>query len=142
MAANIPADPLLTFEQELAKRLILIGWQIRSIAPGSDRYRTVPDYGRTRTALGSNNQTVTLPDPIETYQVTFEFDPLALATALACGDPLYEAVKTYPDPLSTLDCAIPPPPPPTVDPQFQLTVLVDDANSIPVDDNQIYLIEG
>lgn len=141
MAANIPANLDLTLEQDTYLRLSLLGWILRSANPETDRYQTSEDYGRVLRERQEDGTTLIQPEPLQTTQITWSFDPVLLSRAFVCGTPLYEAVTEFPAG-EELGCSLGSGDGQLVDPQFLLVALVDDSDTVVIDDNDQYPIEA
>lgn len=140
MTANLIANPQLTLEQDTFLRLMVLGWGIRSNNPNSDRFKVSDDFNRFTQSRNGNVLTSTF-EPITTIQITFDLDPNQMFTALAGGLNLYEAIESFPafEPLELGNLFEAPA---LIDSAFNLITLGDSDDSIPVDDNNNYLIEG
>jgi len=138
MAENFPADLDLTAEQELFRRLLRTGSELRLAAPGTDRYRETFDLGRAISVRDPATGTTTIiPDPVITYQITASLDPRLAGEANAYGLPFWFAVLPYAEldpPLLALTA------PPLSGP-FGLSMLIDSEGSVVVAEDSTYLIE-
>ncbi|NJM00193.1 MAG: hypothetical protein HC924_15985 [Synechococcaceae cyanobacterium SM2_3_2] len=84
---------------------------------------------------------MTVRNPIITLGLTFQLDPATVFDAMACNQPIHPSVLPFvasaaPSCIPALAGGIP------VDPVFDMRALTDSNDKIPVDDNDLYPIEG